>query len=58
MPQTINELKAEIKKEILAEVKTLISELTVSVNKNFEQIDKNFETMKSKQKELSGRRER
>lgn len=58
MPQTINELKAEIKKEILAEVKTLISELTASVNKNFGQIDENFKAIMTKQKELNGRRER
>ena len=58
MPQTINELKAEIKKEILAEVKPLISELTASVNKNFGQIDENFKAIMAKQKELSGRRER
>lgn len=66
MPQTISELKAEIKREIMKEVETAISELTASVSKNFAQIDVNFDTMLGKiqtlherfNKELSGRRER
>jgi hypothetical protein len=55
----VEELKTEIKNEVMMEVKRLISELTASVNKNFEQIDRNFDKVYGTiKRELSGRRER
>jgi len=59
MTKTVEELKTEIKNEVMMEVKRLISELTASVNKNFEQIDRNFDKVCGTiKRELSGRRER
>ena len=57
----VEELKAEIKKEIMTEVRNGISELRDSLNKHIEQVNKNFETVSKYLKdlyELSGRRKR
>lgn len=58
MPKTIAELKDEIKKETIAEVEKRISELMVSVSKNFAQIDVNFDTMLGKLQALHERQNR
>jgi len=57
----VEELKAEIKKEIMTEVRNGISELRDSLNKHIEQVNKNFDTVTEYLKdlyELSGRRKR
>ena len=60
MPKTVEELKAEIKKEIGAELRKDISELVDSLNKHIDQDNKNFDCVgvRLRKLELSGRRER
>jgi uncharacterized protein YicC (UPF0701 family) len=60
MPKTVDELKAEIKREIGAELRKDISELLDSLNKHIDQVNKNFDSVgvRLRKLELSGRRER
>ena len=55
---SVAELKAETKREIMAEVTKAISELEDSLNKHIDQANKNFEAVTKNLHELSGRRER
>ena len=59
---SIQELKTEIKNEVMADVKKAISELRDSLNKqrnkDVGEINKNFKDIFKRLDELSGRRER
>jgi len=56
--KNVEELKAEIKNEVMAEVRNGISELRALRNKDVTVFNKNFEELTKRLDELSGRRKR